>query len=67
MNVAELMEFLQQQPMDMPVVVECFSEQLLLTADSIDIRELCEPRDDGWVPNQRPDKKSKMYLVIPGN
>jgi hypothetical protein len=64
MTVAELIEHLRTLPKDLPVVVPCFSEQLLLETGNIEIKELCEPRPDGWIQNKRPDKPSMKYLVI---
>lgn len=67
MNVAELIAFLQKQPQDMPVAYDLFSEQCLLDVNYIRIKELCEPREDGWIQNKRPDMPSVTYLVFPGN
>jgi hypothetical protein len=67
MNVKELIEFLQTQPQDLPVAYTCCSEQCMLETGDIDIEELCEAREDGWVANNRPDKPKIPYLVFPGN
>lgn len=67
MTVAELIEFLKTQPQDLQVIHEMCSEYCLLEADAIYIGHACEPRPDGWVPNKRPDKPSKQYLIFPGN
>lgn len=67
MTVAELIEFLKTQPQDMQVAYYLFSEQCLLTKESISIEEHCEPRPDGWIQNRRPDMKSRAYLMFPGN
>jgi hypothetical protein len=66
MNVKELIEFLQQQPQELPVAYVCCSEQCMLETDDIGIEELCEAREDGWVANYRPDKATIPYLVFPG-
>ena len=67
MNVAELVEFLQEQPQDLPVVFSCCSEQRVLEKEMISIEELCLARPDGWVQNKRPDMLTVEYLVLPGN
>lgn len=67
MTVSELIKFLQDQPQDMQIVYEIFSEQVLLKADKITIKELCRPRPDGWVQDKRPDMETQKYLVFPGN
>jgi hypothetical protein len=67
MNVKELIEFLQTQPQELPVAYTCCSEQNTLEASEICIEELCEARVDGWVANERPDKRKIPYLVFPGN
>lgn len=67
MTVKELIEFLQTQPQDLPVVYRSHSEYDLLDVKYIHIKNLCIERPDGWVANQRPDKKTKKYLAFPGN
>ena len=67
MKVSELIAFLQTQPQDLPVVYQCYSEQVLLDAVDIDIQELCLSRADGWVQNKRPDMPTQKYLCFPGN
>lgn len=67
MKVSELIEFLKKQPQDLPVAYHCCSEQALLEASEIVVIELCKARIDGWVANERPDKKKVPYLVFPGN
>ena len=67
MTVAELIEHLQQYDPGMQVVYEKYSEQCLLEAGELTVKELCYCRDDGWVQNKRPDKPSIPYLVFPGN
>jgi hypothetical protein len=67
MTVRELISLLQTYPPDLPVAYRIFSENCLLEAKDIEIEMLCEPRDDGWVADQRPDKPSIPYLVLPGN
>jgi hypothetical protein len=66
-TVSELIEFLKGQPQDLQVAFELYSEQCLLRTKDIEIQELSEPRNDGWVPNKRPDKPTQKYLVFPGN
>ena len=67
MTVKELIEFLQKHPQDMPVAYRKFSENVLISKEDIAVVELCATREDGWVPNKRPDKPSCEYLLFPGN
>lgn len=67
MTVAEFIEFLKEQPQDLLVAYEMFSEQCLLEAEQIHIHEFCEPRPDGWIQKKRPDMPTKQYLLLPGN
>tara|TARA_R110000850_G_scaffold404_3_gene2296 strand:- start:647 stop:850 length:204 start_codon:yes stop_codon:yes gene_type:complete len=67
MKVKELIEFLKTQPQELPVCFRLCSEQCMLEVSDISIEKLCEARPDGWVENERPDKKSIDYLVFPGN
>ena len=67
MTVAQLIVFLQAQPQHLQVIYQIYSGQCLLEAKDIAIKELCFPRDDGWVENKRPDKPSQAYLCFPGN
>jgi len=67
MTVRELIELLQTKPQDIPVAYAIYSEHCLLEADDIRIEALCEPRNDGWVADARPDKPTRDYLVFPGN
>jgi hypothetical protein len=67
MIVSELIQFLQTFPQDLPVAYDLHSEQCLMEPGDIEIRDLCLPREDGWVANPRPDKPSQTYLVFPGN
>lgn len=65
MLVSELIELLKTYPQDLPVVYDIFSEQCLLEPKDIEVKPLCEARDDGWVANKRPDKPTVDYLVLP--
>lgn len=67
MTVAELINLLENQPQDLQVAFEMYSEQKLLEPDEISIVELCEPRSDGWIQNSRPDMPKRKYLLFPGN
>ena len=67
MKVADLIEYLENQQGDMLVAIEMFSEQCLLEVGEIKVKELCEPRPDGWIQNKRSDKPTRLYLVFPGN
>jgi hypothetical protein len=67
MTVKQLIKFLETQPQNLQVVFRQFSEQRLIEIKDIAIEEHCEPREDGWVQNKRPDKPTKKYLVLPGN
>lgn len=67
MTVADLIEFLQKQPQDLLVAYEKYSEQVLLSAEEVQVVERCEPRPDGWIQHKRPDMPSRAYLMFPGN
>lgn len=67
MSVSELIEFLKTQPQHLPVVYKCCSEYDTLTADQIEVKDLCRERPDGWVHCNRPDMPTQAYLVLPGN
>lgn len=67
MTVAELIAHLQTQPQDLQVAFYLYSEQCLLDASRIEIKEFCEARPDEWIQNWRPDKPSQTYLMFPGN
>ena len=67
MTVGQLIEFLQTQKQDLPVVYRLYSEQCLLDASDIVVEENCLPRPDGWVHSKRPDMPTQEYLVLPGN
>jgi hypothetical protein len=66
-TVADLIQYLETLPQDMPVAYRCFSEQCLLDFEDIEIKDLCVHRDDGWIQNKRPDMPTMKYLVFPGN
>lgn len=67
MTVREFIEYLQQQPQDIQVAYSIYSEQVLLEVKEIEIVEGCQPRNDRWVQNKRPDMPSQQYLLLPGN
>ena len=67
MTVAELIDFLLDQPPDRRVAYRQYSEQVLLDASDIEVVDLCEPRPDGWIQGKRPDKPTQTYLLFPGN
>lgn len=67
MTVKELIALLQTKPQGLQVVYACYSEWCLMEPDDIDVRPLCEPRPDGWVASERPDKPTQNYLAFPGN
>jgi len=67
MTVADLIAFLQQQPQDLQVAIERYSEQCLLETEDIEVKDLCKPRPDGWIQHNRLDKETQTYLVFPGN
>lgn len=67
MTVSELIEFLKRQPQDIKVAFCRYSEQCLLKAEDIETKELCHPREDGWIQDRRPDMETETYLVLPGN
>ena len=67
MTVKELIEFLKTKPQDILVAIEMYSEQELVQEKDIQVRDLCKPRNDGWIQNKRPDMETIQYLVFPGN
>lgn len=67
MTVKDLIELLQTFPPDLLVAYERYSEQCLLEAGDVVIKEACEPRPDGWIQHRRPDKATRQYLMLPGN
>ena len=67
MNVSELISFLQTQPQHLTVAHRCYSEQCVLDLEEIIVKELCQPRFDGWIQNKRPDMPKQHYLLFPGN
>jgi len=67
MNVRELIELLKEYDPDLLVAYQCYSEQLLLEAGQLEVKNLGLPRADGWVSNRRSDKPTTPYLVFPGN
>lgn len=67
MTVAELIEQLQTYPQNLQVAYCLYSEMTLLEDYHIDIVTACEPRPDGWIQRQRPDKQTQDYLCFPGN
>lgn len=67
MTVKELIAFLSTQPQELEVAYRRYSEQCLLDPKGIELVELGEARPDGWVPDARPDKPTKAYLLFPGN
>lgn len=67
MTVSDLIEFLKSQPQELQVAYSCYSDNVLLNTDEINIVTLCEPRPDGWIQNYRPDIPTQQYLLFPGN
>lgn len=67
MTVGELRYYLGKFDQSLPVAYGLYSESCLLESSDIEVKNLCEPRPDGWVANYRPDKSSIEYLVFPGN
>jgi hypothetical protein len=66
-TVAELISFLQTQPQELQVGYLCRSELVLLELHQIEVVTCCEPRHDGWIQDQRPDKPTRPYLMFPGH
>lgn len=64
MTVAELIEILKQQPQDLQVVYNKWSEFCLVEADDVYVIEAGPARPDGWVSRCRPDRKVQSYLII---
>jgi hypothetical protein len=67
MTVDDLVKYLQTLQADMLIAYQCYSEQCLMRADEIKVTDLCEPRADGWIQNERPDMPTRRYLLFPGN
>ena len=66
-TVKDLIVHLCKLPQGLPVAYALHSEYCLLELKDIEIVALCEPRPDGWVQRERPDKLSIEYVVFPGN
>lgn len=64
MTVLELISILSAMPPDLLVAADKFSEQVLLEKDGLVLVEACNPREDGWVHDKRPDKPTRLYLCI---
>jgi hypothetical protein len=68
MTVSDLIKLLiSSYPPDLPVAYRLFSEQVALEPSDIEVKELCLPREDGWIQNKRADMPSQKYLLLPGN
>lgn len=67
MKVKELKAYLENLDPEMDIAYTCCSENVILEEKELEIQDLCEARNDGWVANKRPDKPSVPYLVFPGN
>ena len=64
MTVEDLIKILQTHPKDLIVVTDQWSEYRLYEELDVHVECLCEEREDDWVPNARPDKPTKKYLVV---
>lgn len=67
MKVKELIELLKTFDPELPVARRLYSEQVEMEAEDIEVKELCHPRDDGWIQNKRSDKETTPYLLFAGN
>lgn len=67
MIVKELIKLLQTYPSTLQVAYMCCSEQQILEAHEIELKNGCPPRPDGWVQNERPDMPAQQYVLFPGN
>ena len=67
MKVHELISLLETFPKDRDIIFHQFSEYCIMEKDDIYIQKCCEPRSDGWVPRERPNKPTKEYVCFPGN
>jgi hypothetical protein len=67
MTVKELIKLLQTYPSTLQVAYRLHSEQKILEADEIELKNLCEYRPDGWVQDERPDMPTQQYVLFPGN
>ncbi len=64
MTVRELIKQLMSFNPELQVVYPLYSEYMSVDSESLETKELCEERQDGWVGHERPDKPTKVYLVI---
>lgn len=64
LTVARLVELLLTKPQDLLVVHSLYSENCVLEANDVQLFVGCPVREDGWVPNVRPDKPRQEYLSI---
>ena len=67
MTVSDLIEFLKQQPQDIQVAIQMYSDYKLLDFKEIETVEMCNARSDGWIESARPDKQLQSYMLFPGN
>lgn len=65
MTVKDLITELMEYDLDTPVCYKQWSEHCLLDEGQLELRNFCEPRDDGWIHDFRPDKATQPYVVLP--
>lgn len=68
-TVLELIEYLKQFPMSMPIAFRIHSECSLLQLEEIQIEKMQPARTDGWIHTYPRNKEAETvdYLVFPGN
>lgn len=64
MTVKELRKLLKRFPQHLQVITPLWSEHRILEPHEIGLIALCEPREDGWVHDNRDDKPTQDYVVI---
>lgn len=67
MTVAELIDHLKTFDPNLTVAYRCMSEQVMVEADELVVKELTVPRNDGWIQDLRSDLPKQTYLLFPGN
>ena len=67
MKVRELIKILKKFDQELEVAYRIHSEQCLLEESDIDVVDKCQPRDDGWIQDKRPDMPTQTYVLFPGN
>lgn len=67
LTVGKLKKLLDQYEDDTKIAFSQYSEYAIMEEIDITLEQGCPARPDGWIQRARPDIKSEMYLVFPGN